>query len=239
MLYPPNHLRFAICDLRLKAPGRRNRCGRFRVSNCKSQIANRKSGFTLIELLVVIAIIAILAAVLFPVFAKARERARQTACINNEKQIGTGITLYMQEWDDTYPIAAHREETKPHAWVEQFYRYVKTRNLNVCPSDSGFEIEGIRHTTSYVMNVYFEGGVTMADVSEPASTIYMAEANDEADGDHYHPNLGIEEMKAELAPERHNGGANYLFADTHTKWMKFGPTIEPVNLHKLNKKAEE
>ena len=63
-----------------------------------------KKGFTLIELLVVIAIIAILAAILFPVFAQAREKARQTSCLSNCKQIGTAVQLYVDDWDDTYPM---------------------------------------------------------------------------------------------------------------------------------------
>ena len=63
-----------------------------------------KRGFTLIELLVVIAIIAILAAILFPVFASAREKARQSTCTNNEKQIGLGILQYMQDFDETFPF---------------------------------------------------------------------------------------------------------------------------------------
>lgn len=197
-----------------------------------------RSGFTLIELLVVIAIIAILAAILFPVFARARERARQTSCLNNEKQIGVGVSLYMQEWDDTYPVAAHKDEDQPHAWVEQFYQYVRTRNLNVCPSDNGFEEEPL-HTTSYFMNVYFNGGITMADVPEPARTIYMGEANETRKGDHYHPNLGVARMTEELSTARHNGGANYLFADTHAKWMKFEPTLEPVNLHEISRERRE
>lgn len=62
-----------------------------------------KKGFTLIELLVVIAIIAILAAILFPVFAQAREKAMQTSCLSNLKQLGTGLTLYKDDWDETYP----------------------------------------------------------------------------------------------------------------------------------------
>ncbi|MDX1933502.1 MAG: DUF1559 domain-containing protein [Capsulimonadales bacterium] len=65
----------------------------------------RASAFTLIELLVVIAIIAILAAILFPVFAQAREKARQTTCLSNEKQLGLAILGYVQDFDETYPVA--------------------------------------------------------------------------------------------------------------------------------------
>lgn len=62
-----------------------------------------RSGFTLIELLVVIAIIAILAAILFPVFSRAREQARKTACLSNSRQIGLALMMYVQDWDETYP----------------------------------------------------------------------------------------------------------------------------------------
>ena len=65
----------------------------------------RRSGFTLIELLVVIAIIAILAAILFPVFARARESARRTSCISNLKQLALGTMMYAQDYDETYPMS--------------------------------------------------------------------------------------------------------------------------------------
>src|SRR6202011_6192032 len=66
----------------------------------------QRSGFTLIELLVVIAIIAILAAILFPVFAQAREQARKAVCLSNCKQIGLGMMMYVQDYDETYPVAS-------------------------------------------------------------------------------------------------------------------------------------
>jgi prepilin-type N-terminal cleavage/methylation domain-containing protein/prepilin-type processing-associated H-X9-DG protein len=195
-----------------------------------------RRGFTLIELLVVIAIIAILAAFLFPVFAQARERARATDCLNNEKQIGQGISLYMDQWDDTYPITAEIDAQGPHAWVEQLYRYVKTRDLNKCPSDDGFGDP--YHLTSYLMNVNFNA-VQRSDIPEPANTICVGEASDLTDMDHYHPYLGISTMEEELTETRHNGGANYLFGDNHVKWMKFDQTIHPINLHEIAKDRRE
>ena len=73
------------------------------VTACAPSRAARSSGFTLIELLVVIAVIAILAAILFPVFAQAREKARSTACLSNMRQIGTAVTMYIQDYDERYP----------------------------------------------------------------------------------------------------------------------------------------
>src|SRR5438046_982945 len=68
-------------------------------------------GFTLIELLVVIAIIAILAAILFPVFAQARDKARTTSCLSNGKQLGTALMMYAQDYDETYPIQPENQKS--------------------------------------------------------------------------------------------------------------------------------
>ena len=127
-----------------------------------SSIRNRKVGFTLIELLVVIAIIAILAAILFPVFARARENARRASCMNNLKQIGLGIMQYTQDYDEKYPPALNfggktwQQGNYPRAgagmpgakfnvsdgininhfvsWMDIIYPYVKSVQVFTCPS---------------------------------------------------------------------------------------------------------
>jgi len=104
-----------------------------------------KKGFTLIELLVVIAIIAILAAILFPVFARAREKARQTACLSNLKQLALGVIMYASDWDERAPGTGHPwaiysggpwPVDKYTLWQINIYPYVKNRQLYICPSDA-------------------------------------------------------------------------------------------------------
>ncbi|MBC8138195.1 MAG: DUF1559 domain-containing protein, partial [Fibrella sp.] len=104
-----------------------------------------KKAFTLIELLVVIAIIAILAAILFPVFSRAREKARQTACLNNQKQIGTGIMQYSQDYDETLPMrygdgnAADFENGATRSWKNMIFPYIKSYGVFRCPSNPASE----------------------------------------------------------------------------------------------------
>ena len=93
-----------------------------------------RHGFTLIELLVVIAIIAILAAILFPVFAKAREKARQTSCLNNIKQLTLGMLQYVQDYDETFPTSGVWGVDP--IWPHQIYPYVKSWQVYKCPSNS-------------------------------------------------------------------------------------------------------
>src|SRR6188472_2432696 len=93
----------------------------------------RRSAFTLIELLVVIAIIAILAAILFPVFAQAREKARQSACLSNCKQIGLAVMMYGEDWDQSYPLFAHYPNTVP-MWFQVIQPYIKNEHVFTCPS---------------------------------------------------------------------------------------------------------
>jgi prepilin-type N-terminal cleavage/methylation domain-containing protein/prepilin-type processing-associated H-X9-DG protein len=108
---------------------------------------SRKQGFTLIELLVVIAIIAILAAILFPVFAKARENARKITCLSNMKQLGLAFTQYEQDYDEMTPGGGDGAGTG-QGWAEQIYTYVKSVGAFKCLDDSGSDA----NSPSYGMN---------------------------------------------------------------------------------------
>ncbi len=95
--------------------------------------------FTLIELLVVIAIIAILAAILFPVFARARENARRSSCLSNLKQIGLGVLQYTQDYDENFPLAvtgASVASGSPIGWADSIQPYLKSLQIYQCPSDT-------------------------------------------------------------------------------------------------------
>ncbi|RYF63895.1 MAG: DUF1559 domain-containing protein [Cytophagaceae bacterium] len=109
------------------------------VKQNRRERSQGKAGFTLIELLVVIAIIAILAAILFPVFAQAREKARQTSCLSNHKQIGTGLMMYVQDYDETYPCVNRGLITGNIvaywlSWTTQIQPYIKNTGVFQCPS---------------------------------------------------------------------------------------------------------
>ncbi len=107
-------------------------------SSPKAQHCTSKA-FTLIELLVVIAIIAILAAILFPVFARARENARRSSCMSNLKQIGLGVLQYTQDYDENFPLArtgASVASGSPLGWADSIQPYLKSLQIYQCPSDT-------------------------------------------------------------------------------------------------------
>ena len=141
----------------------------------------KPKGFTLIELLVVIAIIAILAAILFPVFAKAREKARQASCQSNEKQIGLALLQYVQDNDEAFPQgliagATPRPGTGDNCtgagvgWAGTTVPYTKSAQLFKCPDDSSAG----SLATSYGLNEYL-AGQTLATLAAPATTVLCFE----------------------------------------------------------------
>jgi len=130
------------------------------------------TGFTLIELLVVIAIIAILAAILFPVFAQAREKARATTCLSNGKQIALSISMYAQDYDETFPISIQAAGTTAETWWDDSIQpYIKTGSkggILTCPSAPS---AGYGYSFNQAMS-----GKSIASANAPADTVMTADA---------------------------------------------------------------
>ena len=182
-------------------------------------------GFTLIELLVVIAIIAILAAILFPVFARAREKARQTACLNNVKQLSLAVMQYVQDYDEVLPASYYPgNPADSNAWYEKIQPYVKNTQVQVCPSERsraigyGWNYDFIGYGSSTSIRVY-----ALADIEKPAETIMMADAGNyviySPSRYGYQPSPGVTTYDYNVAGLRHNDGAILGFVDGHAKWL--------------------
>ena len=154
------------------------------------------SGFTLIELLVVIAIIAILAAILFPVFARARENARRSSCQSNEKQIALGFKQYIQDNNERYPAS--------NGWNTAILDYTKSEAILKCPSAAG------TGTFDYSYNVLMNAK-NENKVANSATTVLVAESS---------RNSAAQAAASASARSRHFDGSNYAFVDGHVKWIK-------------------
>lgn len=201
---------------------------------------HRRTGFTLIELLVVIAVIAVLTAVLFPVFAAAREAGRKASCLSNERQLGAALQLYVQDWDSrfpqTHPTATpwtfpDDEITLVTPWREIMQPYIRNTRIFGCPSDPGVPEW---HPSSYAPNGYTVYGAALADATHPADTIYLAELPPGALLDDFSPWNGKDFLRVTVAAKRHSDGACYLFLDGHTQWLHYDATWAPVNRYLLS-----
>jgi prepilin-type N-terminal cleavage/methylation domain-containing protein len=146
----------------------------------------RKNGFTLIELLVVIAIIAILAAILFPVFAQAREKARQSTCLSNMKQMGLAFNMYAQDYDERFgwqkvsdncPNYGRPDNLEP-AWNMTILPYIKSRKIFVCPS-AVLETDPKYAPNADSDNNYYANGQSMgknlAAIDRPSESVLLEE----------------------------------------------------------------
>ena len=191
-----------------------------------------RRGFTLIELLVVIAIIAILAAILFPVFARAREKARAISCLSNLKQIGLGIEMYTQDYDEQLvPCNSWEWGINPRTatgvcWHQLIYPYIKNWQVYVCPSkpdmkpDQGY-VGGSRSPGGYGCNnhLYWRTGVchapSLAEIKCPSDIIILG---DRRIGEYIRNPAQIFDQSPD---PRHNDGPNLVYCDGHAKWMPF------------------
>jgi prepilin-type N-terminal cleavage/methylation domain-containing protein/prepilin-type processing-associated H-X9-DG protein len=141
-----------------------------------------RSGFTLIELLVVIAIIATLAAILFPVFAQAREKARQSTCLSNLRQIGNSVMMYAQDYDEILPIRGGDQAGRPR-WFHQLQPYVKNLDIFLCPHTAGsrrfmdtLNADRGGYGWSRAMNNRDQAvGYSLAEIAKPAATIVVGD----------------------------------------------------------------
>jgi prepilin-type N-terminal cleavage/methylation domain-containing protein len=169
------------------------------------KLTRKRNAFTLIELLVVIAIIAILAAILFPVFARAREAARATSCLSNARQMGTALQMYLQDYDANYPTM-YREAAgavgdsfgelygghsapandvqlqyvKNASYLAQLYPYTKNTQLGKCPSDSGSKAEptiGNRFTSYHYRHILSTGFIPGAEYGNTSKVYNEADFN--------------------------------------------------------------
>ncbi|HCA48307.1 MAG TPA: hypothetical protein DEP45_13425 [Armatimonadetes bacterium] len=195
----------------------------------------RRTGFTLIELLVVIAIIAILAAILFPVFARAREKAKQTSCLSNVKQLGLGAAMYLQDYDER-PVPAyirHSDGVGYTLWYGTqglLAPYSNNQQIYLCPSSSSPAYSS-RGGTDYGANyricqrltlVTSTSSVILSDIKYPAETVIIADSDwTRSTVDYTGSNawwLQDTHHPSRFVPARHNGGANMAFVDGHAKF---------------------
>jgi prepilin-type N-terminal cleavage/methylation domain-containing protein/prepilin-type processing-associated H-X9-DG protein len=154
-------------------------------------IQRRIRAFTLIELLVVIAIISILAAILFPVFARARENARRASCMSNLKQIGLGVLMYTQDYDENYPITF--TSTPSAVWYTMLFPYVKSTQLFRCPSDSNTTTaknSSVAGQGSFVVSYAYnyKYGVSgtptsLSAIASPSTAVIMSDGGAQVDAD--------------------------------------------------------
>lgn len=188
--------------------------------------SQRARGFTLIELLVVIAIIALLAAILFPVFARARENARRASCQSNLKQIALGVKQYSQDYDEKFPIETVTTSDPNIGWAGTIQPYVKSEQIFQCPSSTTPPPTAATLTgssgrlndpnfTDYYYN-YNLGDQNEAILAYSSNTVML--------GDGLGGAADYNRTSTDNGGQRHFEGGNYAFADGHVKWLK------PVNV---------
>jgi prepilin-type N-terminal cleavage/methylation domain-containing protein/prepilin-type processing-associated H-X9-DG protein len=229
--------------------------------NPRHSSIRRSKGFTLIELLVVIALIALLAAILFPVFARARENARRASCMSNMKQLGLGMQMYSQDYDERmvpYNLTNEGNSSKDAFWPWRLLPYTKNGQIFTCPSQdrSTLQRRDWNESTykaysplmlSYGYNYYWltqamcgDGvdcasqyvGPALSAIQSTAETALFVEST--AIG--WHAGYGTVESGGSTR-YNHFEGANVCYVDGHVKWLKTVPLF-PLDWHAGKKFAD-
>jgi prepilin-type N-terminal cleavage/methylation domain-containing protein/prepilin-type processing-associated H-X9-DG protein len=211
-----------------------------------------RQGFTLIELLVVIAIIAILASILFPVFARARENARRTSCLSNLKQIGLGFQQYTQDYDEKFPLPIPNFSTpidqldqsapgyiftmsngttfgKWITWMDELHPYVKSSQIYVCPSGRPRSPNAGSYGYNGSIGNFSGAPLSLAAINRPSEIFVSMDMNwpDSAyvASLNYYNYYGSKNPLSDGYEDifvRHFDGSNFLYADGHAKWFLGG-----------------
>jgi prepilin-type N-terminal cleavage/methylation domain-containing protein/prepilin-type processing-associated H-X9-DG protein len=219
----------------------------------------KNKGFTLIELLVVIAIIAILAAILFPVFARARENARRSSCMSNLKQLSLGIMQYTQDYDEKLP-GFWKNDGGTVTWATLVQPYAKSTQLYVCPDGVSYPLTSPQYI-SYGYSTILGGDATsisLAAINNTSETVMIADdwghqpsPNDQTGWYYMYPPSTLNAVAPtgtswwEKTPntvafkgsltQQHFDGANIAYVDGHVKWSKLpGPLTNDNTLWDLN-----
>ena len=221
-----------------------------RTTTARRLPADRRPGFTLIELLVVIAIIAILAAILFPAFGQAREKARQTTCASNTRQFALATSMYVQDWEAHMLHSFNRFGNPGYRWMQMIHPNMKSASLFHCPSTGrkppmSVEQQVYGYNWQYLGNsrllAFGRGLVPDSSVEAPAQTIAFADsagarsrmgtategrAGYAIDPPQPRPDPDVygfyDAHDPAMVAGRHHGGANIAFCDGHAKWLDLG-----------------